>query len=377
MEAILKLYGDIGASPNNEMELLLGAEETISAKYVSDFLDENKKAKKLTVKINSRGGDVQEGWAIYDLLTNSGKKIKTIGEGKVYSIATIVFLAGSEREIMKNADGLIHNPFIPEYTLADKYESDDLVKIAEALQQEEAKILEFYAEKTGTEESKLAEYMKEETKLSAEDMVELGFATKVIEPVKAYAYLKLKTVNIMDEKALFEKFGEKLDTLLAKVKNISRVDPSNLVLTDKDGKELTMEKESGNPAVGDKATPDGTFVMENGKTIIVLDGAITEINEETDELEDLKKENADLKAQNEAYEKEKADLATAQAKLKESETKVEETRVEVQNLATELSKLKNSWKPDTRTKGSSLDNSGVDLERVKELKMKLKNAKTE
>ena len=82
-------------------------------KKVSDFLDDHKDADLITVRINSRGGDVQEGWAIHDLLVNSGKKIKTIGEGKVYSIATIVFLAGTEREMMKNADGLIHNPFIP------------------------------------------------------------------------------------------------------------------------------------------------------------------------------------------------------------------------------------------------------------------------
>ena len=82
MEAILKIYGDIGES--NEMALLMGVEESISSKKISEFLDENKDATELTVKINSRGGDVTEGWTIYDLLTNSGKKIKTVGEGKVY-----------------------------------------------------------------------------------------------------------------------------------------------------------------------------------------------------------------------------------------------------------------------------------------------------
>jgi ATP-dependent protease ClpP protease subunit len=189
MDAVLKIYGDIGES--DPMLAMFGMEDSnISAKTVSEFLDNNKDSQSLTVKINSRGGDVQEGWAIYDLLTNSGKKITTVGEGRVYSIATIIFLAGSERQMMKNADGLIHNPYIPPYTLADAYGSEDLQKIADGLQQEEEKILDFYAEKTGYDKEKLREYMKEDTKLSADDMLTLGFATKVLEPVKAYAYIK-------------------------------------------------------------------------------------------------------------------------------------------------------------------------------------------
>ena len=60
MEAILKIYGDIGES--NDMALLMGIEsEMMSAKMVSEFLDENKDATDLIVKVNSRGGDVQEG----------------------------------------------------------------------------------------------------------------------------------------------------------------------------------------------------------------------------------------------------------------------------------------------------------------------------
>jgi ATP-dependent protease ClpP protease subunit len=195
--AIFKLYGDIGESVPDS--IFGEGQECISAKDISDFLDQNKDVLSITIKINSRGGDVQEGWAINDLLMSSGKKIKTIGEGKIYSIATIVFLAGSEREILKNADGLIHNPFIPPYTLADQYESEDLLKIAEALKQEEAKILDYYVERTGTPADKLAEYMKEDTKLSAEDMLALGFATKIIEPVKAYAIYKPKNNFKMDD----------------------------------------------------------------------------------------------------------------------------------------------------------------------------------
>lgn len=370
--AILKIYGDIG-EPDKMLQMFDVSDETISSKIVSDFLDEHKEATTITVKINSRGGDVQEGWAIYDLLTNSGKKIKTIGESKVYSIATIVFLAGAEREMMKNADGLIHNPFIPDHTLADAYESDDLLKIAESLVQEEEKILNFYAEKTGSPKEKLAEYMKENTKLSAEDMLNLGFATKIIEPVKAYAFIKPKINIDMDEQIVkdVKTLGQKLDTILDKFKNFSRLPAQNQTLKDKDGKEFKIEKESGAPAVGDKASPDGTFVMADGKTIIIANGAITEIKEPTvakTELELANEKITQLQTELDAEKaKSKPDLAAAEASFKLKEA-------EAVTLITELKNLKNTWKPEGRTKFSSVNKVGdIDLNKVKELMKNLKD----
>lgn len=352
----------------------------ISAKKISEFLDENKDASEIVVRINSRGGDVQEGWAIYDLLVNSGKKIKTIGEGKIYSIATIVFLAGSEREIMSNADGLIHNPFIPEYTLADKYESEDLLKIAEGLKQEEEKILDFYAEKTGTGKAKLAEYMKEDTKLSAEDMLSLGFATKIIEPVKAYAFIKPKS-NIMTEKDV-KTFGQKIDTILEKLKNLSRIDPENMVMKDKDGKEFTVERESGTPAVGDAASPDGSYAMADGKTITVADGKITEIKEpqSDDELEQAKQKITELEGQladkDSEIETLKSEKTEAETRASDAETSFKEKEKEAQEIITELQNLKNSWKPEGRNKFSSAEKVGnINLKEVKEILDKKKSEK--
>jgi len=374
---VLKIYGDIG-EPDKMLEMFDVSDDTVSPKTVSDFLDENKDATDITVRINSRGGDVQAGWAIYDLLANSGKKIKTIGESKVYSIATIVFLAGEEREIMKNADGLIHNPFIPPYTLADQYESDDLLKIAESLKQEEAKILDFYVEKTGSPKEKLAEYMKEDTKLSAEDMVELGFATKIIEPVKAYAYIKLNNNFKMTEKDV-KTFGEKIDTILDKIKGLSRINPTDQTLKDKDGKEFTLEKESGAPAVGDKASPDGTFVMADGKTIVIEGGEIKEVKEPAaakTELELANEKIAELQTQLDAEKTKVADTEKVKTDAVTAEAAFKAKTVEAQGLITELQNLKNSWKPEGRTKFSSAEKvDGINLNQVREIMETTKNKK--
>ena len=361
MEAILKIYGDIGVGEDSE--------PGITSAMISEFLEKNAGADSLTVRINSRGGDVTEGWTIHDLLTNSGKRIKTIGEGKIYSIATIIFLAGSEREIMKNADGLIHNPFIPPYTLADQYESTDLMRIAESLIQEEAKILDFYVERTGAAKEKLAEYMKEDTKLSAEDMLSLGFATKIIEPVKAFAHYKPINIIKMDESDV-KTFGQKLDAILEKIKNFSRLTPIDQTITDKDGKEFKLEKETGSPAVGDKASPDGTYTLTSGKVIVVENGAVSKIDEaeiKETELDILKRENKELQDKVTALESEKPDLKAAEEALKTKE-------VAAAAIYTELDKLRNSWKPDARGKFGSTDKVGsIDLNRVKELNTKINN----
>jgi len=363
--AVLKIYGDIGESLP---ETFMGeGAQSMSSKIVSEFLEENADASEIIVRINSRGGDVQEGWAIYDLLVNSGKKIKTIGEGKIYSIATIVFLAGEEREIMKNADGLIHNPFIPPFTLADKYESDDLEKIAESLKQEEEKILNFYVEKTGSTPDKLADYMKENTKLSAEDMLALGFATKIVEPIMAYAYYK-PNIKKMDEKLFFEKLGSSFDGFILKMKNFSRI--KNLTLKDVDGKELNLEKEEGSPAVGDMASPDGSYKMTDGKVIVVAEGKITEIRDaDKTELELAQEKIAELEAKVQAAEAEKPDLVAAEASFKAKEA-------EARGLYDELSKLKNEWKPATRTVVNTVDKVGeINLAQVREIMSKKQKSK--
>jgi ATP-dependent protease ClpP protease subunit len=351
MEAVLKIYGDIG-------------EEGINSTMISDFLEQNQLADSLTVKINSRGGDVQEGWTIHDLLVNSGKTIKTIGEGKIYSIATIIFLAGTEREIMKNADGLIHNPFIPEYTLADSYGSDDLIKIADSLKQEEEKILNFYAEKTGADPDKLAEYMKEDTKLSAEDMLSLGFATKIIEPVKAYALYKPINKFTMEEKDV-KTFGEKLDAIIAKISNFSRLPVTDQTLVDVDGKEFKLDKESGEPAIGDKASPDGVYTLASGKIVTVTNGAVSEVESQQTELDKANAKIAELEAKIALSETEKVNLVATEASFKVQEA-------EAKSLIDELSKLKNEWKPDTRTRFGTADKAGdIDLNRTREMLKKL------
>jgi ATP-dependent Clp protease protease subunit len=207
--------------------------------------------------------------------------------------------------------------------------------------------------------------MKEDTKLSAEDMLSLGFATKIIEPVRAYALYKPK-IDKMDEKDV-KTFGEKLDAIIAKIANFSRLPVTDQTITDKDGKQMKLDKESGDPAVGDKASPDGVYVLASGKMITVAGGVVTDVKAEETELDKANAKIAELEAKIALAETEKVNLATAEAAFKVQEA-------EAKALVSELSQLKNSWKPESRAKFSSVDKVGdIDLNKVKATLDKIKS----
>lgn len=100
-----------------------------------------------------------------------------------------------------------------------------------------------------------------------------------------------------------------IDKLLAKCgyQKIEDIPVISMELTDAEGNILTVEREEGEPQVGDAASPDGEHVMPDGKTIIVTDGVITEIKDQEEEngdeeiealkarIEELEAENAALK----------------------------------------------------------------------------------
>lgn len=170
----------------------------------------------------------------------------------------------------------------------------------------------------------------------------------------------------MDEKDV-KTFGEKLDAIIAKIAGFSRLPVTDQTITDKDGKEMKLDKESGDPVVGDKASPDGVYVLASGKTITVAGGVVTDVTSEETELDKANAKIAELEAKIAQAETEKVNLATAEAAFKAQEA-------EAKALVGELTQLKNSWKPEGRTKFSSVDKVGdIDLNKVKATLDKIKS----
>jgi ATP-dependent Clp protease protease subunit len=153
------------------------------------------------------------------------------------------------------------------------------------------------------------------------------------------------------------------------------------MLKDKDGKEFKLEKGTGSPAIGDKASPDGSYTMSDGKTITIANGVVTEVKEPAaakTELELAKEKIVELEAKKVELEAKVALADTAKAKTETAKVEFEAEKVKAVALATELQGMKNSWKPENRTRFSSTEKVGeIDLNEVRALKEKIKNAKKE
>lgn len=348
--ALLKIYTDI-ENENNAVGFFGDRQDVFSASRLTDFL-QNTDDSEIDGRLHCRGGSVSEGYTCHDLLTHSGKKITMTVEGLCASIATVIMMSAPKerRKIYPYGQVMIHNPYIPEYTLADSYEAEDLKKMAADLEMEQNRLLDFYVANTGADREQLKAMMDAETTLNAEQALEMGFVGEILPAIsntKKSFNNKFKTA--MENKEIAELKAEmvKKDTILNRLLKAVGLspEPANMTMTDSTGATLTIEREAGDPAVGDKASPDGTFTMDDGKVITVLGGEITEITEDETEMDALKAENANLKAEIETL---KSANATAAAQLETQLAEAKQAVVDAQALKTELSSLKSKYFPEGR-----------------------------
>lgn len=126
----------------------------------------------LTVRINSYGGDVAEGLAIYSLLSEFKGHLKTIVDGFACSAASVIFMAGQERVVPENGLLMIHNA----WTEA-RGDSNKMKKVAEDLEKITQPSLNIYTSKTKLSEEEIKEKMDREEWITSQEAYEWGFST--------------------------------------------------------------------------------------------------------------------------------------------------------------------------------------------------------
>ena len=310
-----------------------GIDNGVTFQSIDDFLSSiSEDDKTIDIHIHCRGGNVIEGWAIYDALRHSGKEISATIDGECSSMATIVLLSAPKerRKAYMNAHFCIHNPSATTYNLdwsesltADNIEKGAarLSKQAEQLRAEQDRILDLYVERTGTDRETLQAVMDKDVIYGMDKAIELGFISEVLPPITAKRQTPKTQNNMHNDKEEVQVKRGILDRILAKAgfKALEDVKIVDMVVTAADGSELTIERESGDPQVGDSASPDGSFVMEDGTTIVVSDGVITEIIPPVsgdEENEALREENERLKSEIASL-KEQLGISDAKAKTEE------------------------------------------------------------
>jgi ATP-dependent Clp protease, protease subunit len=140
----------------------------------------------LTVRINSPGGAVFDGVAIYNALKRHDAAITVWVDGIAASIASVIAMAGDEIVVPENAMLMLHDPSgLVMGTAAD------MRAMAEALDRMKAGMVAAYRDKCGRDDAEIEALMAAETWLSAQEALELGLADRVEAPVRMAAHFDL------------------------------------------------------------------------------------------------------------------------------------------------------------------------------------------
>lgn len=143
-----------------------------------DVINELKRAngKPIDVRINSDGGNVYEGIAIYNALKRYENKVTIYIDGLAASIASVIACAADEVYISNGATIMIHDPAI-----VARGSKEEMQKAINALDAAKDSILDIYVEKTKGDRTELSNLMTAESWFTSNQAVDRGFATKEIE----------------------------------------------------------------------------------------------------------------------------------------------------------------------------------------------------
>jgi len=151
-------------------------ENDVSSYTLSKELQElDKDIEVINVHINSYGGEVAEGLAIYNMLRSHKAKVRTIVDGFACSIASVIFMAGDERIMNAASLLMVHNAWM--YTAGNaeqlRKDADDLDKITQAS-------IEAYKSRVNISEDEIKKLLDEETWILPSEALEMGFATSIV-----------------------------------------------------------------------------------------------------------------------------------------------------------------------------------------------------
>lgn len=160
----LTIYDDIGSGGFFE--------EGLTDKAFKAMLDEIPPEEELHLRINSDGGDVFQGQAIYNMVKRHRGQVKVFVDGIAASIASVIAMAADEVYMPINSMLMIHNPHA-----VVMGEASDMLAMADTLDKVKSSIIAVYAEKTGLDNDSLSAMMDAETWLLPDEAEALGFAS--------------------------------------------------------------------------------------------------------------------------------------------------------------------------------------------------------
>lgn len=215
----LYIYDDVTEYGDFNWSTWEWEESETSANYFRKALEEIPEGDSIELHINSYGGSVKEGVAIYNLLKQKKcKEIVAYVDGFAYSIASVILQAADRRVMGVGTSLLIHNMWMSVAGNAEylRKAADDLDVLMESNRQ-------IYLERATVSEEELIEMMNAETYLTPEQAVEKGFADEVnskqaTDPSQAVEALQQELQQMRKERAQQQSFRQELQQLVKKTR---------------------------------------------------------------------------------------------------------------------------------------------------------------
>lgn len=275
----IKIYGYISnvAEQKGKEVSLLDVQEQLSLANGKDIL----------CRINSHGGDAEEGFAIYYELRRYAKqnnvKVKTFAESRLGSIATIIFLAGDERELTTDLQPFVHKAL---------FETDKNLTEAEenVLKVLNTRLAKHYSDHTELTFDEAYDLMDKDTFIPAEMALEMRFATSIEEVLRPVALKRFNTNKLDTDMNKNKKTAGVLAKAMAFVKSLG-INAVNKVVMSADETELDFyeleEDESievgANVRVDGEDNYTGEITMKEGQIFKIENGVLTEMIEPSEE----------------------------------------------------------------------------------------------
>jgi|SRR5688572_5466388 len=314
----------------------------VSLKSIKAQIDAEKEASDYVLHVFSPGGDVFEGYGIYNALKNTGKEITTQIEGLCASIATLIAFAGNKIVMNRTSEFMIHNPKITDLK-GDAYDLRNAANQLDKIKNILVDVASARAARNGKPINKeqLWALYDNETWLNAQETQQMGFADEVVDAIKAVAKVNINTMEKKEAwltgvfKNLFglSKFKNQMEETLADGRKI-------MVMSDDEdwtGKQVVTE--SG------EALEPGEHQLVSGKVIVVGENStITEVKE-APAPEDKNNEEMDnkIKELENQLAQAKADKEQAEAKAKTAETEALQAKASVAKIENRMTEFEKKY----------------------------------
>ena len=145
------------------------------------YLDAEQPGKEITLYVDSDGGSVSAGLAIYDVMQAVQSSIRTVCIGMAASMAAVIFSAGNRREILKHGEVMIHDPLVSGGISGSALMVQDK---SQRLMQLRKILCGILAQHTGKTLKQIYTMTAKDTYFAAEDAVKYGLADTVVEKLE-------------------------------------------------------------------------------------------------------------------------------------------------------------------------------------------------